>query len=142
MAIVTLPLVPSFATTRFGTTWSVLKFTFDVSGGAVPDGQTVRYPDACGYELPIAVTLRRTELTPVLGTPPRPAIWTSTDPFQMMPPPGLTPMPVRVSAILYGDIGANDPAPTILTANVGAETPSTALTSPVPSAPGTTSSAV
>src|SRR5438270_4798433 len=79
------------------------KLRLEATGLAVPVGKTVRYDPAVGS---VAVMLTTTADTPVLGTPPWPAAWTS----QVAPgPSGLI---VRVSMMRAGGSGVNVPCMT------------------------------
>src|ERR1700716_1640179 len=87
------PFNPTATSTRFGTVWPLTQLRLDASGRATPAGQTVRKLAAVVL---VAVTFRTTALTPVAGTGPCPAIWTSRV------PPGPIGAPERVSRIRVG----------------------------------------
>src|SRR6476659_3764485 len=74
---VTFPLAPTGTTTRFGTVWPGVKFRFEANGNAVPEAKAVMKPAVVDR---VVVTFMTTADTPVEGTPPWPATWTSTAP--------------------------------------------------------------
>src|SRR5437763_258038 len=83
--------------------WPGPKLRLEASGGDVRVGKTVRYDPAVGS---VAVMLTTTADTPVLGTPPWPAAWTSHVAFG---PRGLI---VRVSMMRVGGSGTKVPCMT------------------------------
>ena len=94
----TAPPVPTVLTTRLATVRPEMKFRFDDLGSAPPLAYAVMNPVAVGW---VAVTVRTTAPTPVLGTPPRPVTARSTEAWPATAAIG-APVPIRVSSRRVG----------------------------------------
>src|SRR6202022_2768173 len=112
----TSPVLPTLTMTRFATVWPVDGLRFDAVGIAVPSGQAVTY---VGRVTLVAVRLRTTAPTPLVGTPPRPVTCRLIE----LPPATAAfgaPVPSRVSRRRAGTRALKRPAAPGVA--VGAET--------------------
>ncbi len=94
----TLPPVPSFTITRFGTVCPPTKLRFDDRGRALPAGHTVRNDGPTGL---VTVTFKTTEPAPAGGPPGWPVMATS-----VVVPPTIDVVS-RVSSRRAGTRGVN-----------------------------------
>src|SRR6266568_6849132 len=91
--------------TRFGTVCPGIQLRLDAVGRVLPFGNTVKKPLAVWST---AVTLRTTAVTPVVGTPPKPATCTfNVVPAASVEPALAWPLPARVSVTRVGASGTN-----------------------------------
>src|SRR5437879_243618 len=101
------PFAPTATSTRLGRVLPAVQLRFAASGGPLPSrgvGYTVRYPLPV---VPVTATLTTTADTPLVGTLPRPVIWTSMVwPGPTAPSPTPTGVgPTRVSKMRAGSSG-------------------------------------